>query len=165
MRAFLEQEYTAPPTPKCLNRNTFLPDELSYQDIQQQPTLLMIAYARGLQYWAEKLNPPRSLDLCPLTESVVELMETVQEYVTFNHWDVVQGLGVIHLGSTSKWPQTTLFSCMLSPLVDGQDFMEATPHTTSPIAEEDVTRCTTPPSETEREGWYLLVVTASVGLT
>ena len=56
MRAFLEQEYTAPPTPKCLNRNAFLPDELSYQDIWQQPTLLTVAYARGLQYWAEKLN-------------------------------------------------------------------------------------------------------------
>ena len=47
MRAFLEQEYTVPFAPKCLNRNAFLPDELSYQDVQQQPTLLMVAYARG----------------------------------------------------------------------------------------------------------------------
>ena len=52
---------------------------------------------------------------------------------------------------------------MLSLLVEGQDFMEATSHTTSPIAEEDLTRCTTPPSETERESWYLLVITTSVG--
>ena len=41
--------------------------------------------------------------------------------------------------------------------------MEATTHTSSPIAEEDVTRCPTPPSETERESWYLLAVTASMG--
>ena len=41
--------------------------------------------------------------------------------------------------------------------------METTTHTASPIAEEDVTRCTTPPSGTERENWYLLVITASVG--
>ena len=102
IRAFLEQEYTVPPIPKCLFRNTFLRNELSYQDIWQQLTLLMIAYARGLQYWAEKL--PRHLDLCPLAGSVVELMETVQEYVTFDHWDVVQGLGAVHLGSTSQWP-------------------------------------------------------------
>ena len=156
IRAFLEQEYTVPPTPKCLNRNAFLLDELSYQDIWQQQTLLMIAYTRGLQYWAEKLNLPRSLDLCPLAASVVELMEMVQEYVTFNHWDVVQG-------SISWWPQTTLFSHVLSLLVEGLDFMEATTHTASPIAEEDLTRCTTPPSETERESWYLLVITASVG--
>ena len=163
IRAFLEQEYTAPPTPKCLNRNTFLPDELSYQDVWQWPTLLTIAYARGLQYWVEKLNPPRSPCLCPLAGSVVELREMVQEYVTFNHWDVVQGLGVIHLGSTSQWPWTTLFSCILSLPVEGQDFMETTTHTTSPFAEEDVTRCTTPLSETERESWYLLVITTSVG--
>ena len=104
MRAFLEQEYTAPPTLKCLSTNAFLLDELSHQDIWQKPTLLMIAYARGLQYWAEKFNLPRSLDLQPSAESVVELRETVQEYVTFDHWDVVQGLGAIHLGSTSQWP-------------------------------------------------------------
>ena len=48
MRAFFEQEYTVPPAPKCLSRNAFLLDELSYQDVQQQPTLLMIAYTRGL---------------------------------------------------------------------------------------------------------------------
>ena len=101
MRAFLEQEYTVPPTPKCLNRNAFLLDELSYQDVHQQLILFMVAYARGLQYWAEKLNPPESPDLHPLTESVVELRETVQEHVTFTNWDVVQGLGSIHLGSTS----------------------------------------------------------------
>ena len=163
MRASLEQEYIVPPAPKCLNRNAFLLDELSYQDIQQQPTLLMVAYARGLQYWAEKFNLPRSLDFHPLAGSVVELREMVKEHVTFNHWDVVQGFGVIHLGSTNWWPQTTLFSCMLSPPVEGQDFMETTTHTASPVAEEDMTRCTTPPSGTERENWYLLVITASVG--
>ena len=117
MRAFLEQEYTTPPAPKCLSRNTFLPDELSYQDIWQQPTLLTVAYARGLQYWAEKLKPPRSPDLHPLAGSVVEMRETVQEYVTFNHWDVVQGLGVIHLGPTSHWPKppclATYCHCLL----------------------------------------------------
>ena len=102
------------------------------------------------------------------SESSVSDVETwlewqAQQLVTFNHWDVVQGLGVIHLGSTSRWPQTTLFSHMLSPPVAGQDFMETTTVTASPIAEEDVTRCTTPLSGTERENRYLLVVTASVG--
>ena len=163
MRASLEQGYTVPPVPKCLNGNAFLLDELSYQDVWQQPTLLTVAYARGLQYWVEKLNLPRSLNLHPLAGSVVELRETVQEYVTFDQWDVVQGLGVIHLGSTSQWPQATLFSCMLSLLVEGQDFLETAPHTASPVAEEDMTRCTTPPSGTKRESRYLLVITASVG--
>ena len=122
----------------------------------------MVAYARGLQYWAEKLNLPESPYLHPLAGSVVELRETVQEHVTFTNWDVVWGLGMIHLGSTSQWPQTTLFSHMLSLPVEGQDFMETTTHTASPIAEKDAARCTTPASGTEQENWYLLVVTASV---
>ena len=41
--------------------------------------------------------------------------------------------------------------------------METTTHTTSPIADEDVARCTTLPSGTERENQYLLVITASIG--
>ena len=56
MRAFLEEKYTAPPTPKCLNQNAFFPDELAYQDIWQQLNLLMVAYSRGLQYWVENLK-------------------------------------------------------------------------------------------------------------
>ena len=128
MRASPKQQYTTPPAPKCLSRNAFIPDELSYQDVCQQLTLLMVTYARGLQYWVEKLNLPRSPDLCPLVGSIVELRENVQVHVTFNHWDVVQGLGAIHWGSMSQWPQTTLFNCLLRPPVEGPDFTEATPH-------------------------------------
>ena len=117
----------------------------------------------SFQYWVEKLNPPGSPDLCPLAGSIAELRETVQEYVTFSYWDVVQGLGVIHLGSTSRWPQTTLFSHMLSLPVEGQDFMETTIHTTSSAAEEDMARCLTPPSGTEKENMYLFVITTCVG--
>ena len=44
--ALLEQGYTVPPAPKYLNRNAFLLDEFPYQDVWQQPTLLMVAYTR-----------------------------------------------------------------------------------------------------------------------
>ena len=158
MRASIGQEYTATPAPKCLSRNAFLPDELSYQEVWQQLTLLTVAYARGLQYWAENHNLPRSPDLCPLAGSTVELRETLQEHATFNHWNVVQGLGVIHLGSTSRWPQITLFSRMLSLPDEEQDFVEVTTHTASPVAEEDAAGCSTSLLGTERENWYLLVV-------
>ena len=77
MRAFPEQEYTVHPAPKCLDRNAFLLDELSYQDIWQQPVILMIAYARGLQYWAKELILLESPDFCPLEGGVVELREAV----------------------------------------------------------------------------------------
>ena len=67
-RAFLGQDFIAPPTPKCLNRNAFLPDNLSYQDMWQQPFLLTVTYARGLQYWAEKLNLPEGMTSTPWWE-------------------------------------------------------------------------------------------------
>ena len=163
MRASPNQQYTALPAPKCLRRNAFILDELSYQDVHQQPTLLTVTYARGLLYWVEKLNPPRSPDLCHLVGSIVELREAMQEHVTFNHWDIVQGLGAIHLGSTSRWPQTTLFSCILRLPAEGQDFIEATTPTTLSTAEEDTTRCTMLPPRTEGGDGYLFVVTTSVG--
>ena len=76
-RTFLGQEYTAPPAPRCLNQNAFLLDKLSYQDMWQQPFLLTVAYARGLQYWAEKLNLLESPGFCPLVGSIVELTSGV----------------------------------------------------------------------------------------
>ena len=78
MRTLLEPGYTVPPTLRSLDRNAFLPDDLSYQDMQQKLALLMIAYARSLQYWAEKQSLPRSRNLRPLAESVVELREVVK---------------------------------------------------------------------------------------
>ena len=74
MRTLLEPGYTAPPTLRSLDRNAFLPDDLSYQDMWQKPALLMMAYVRSLQYWAEKQSLPRSQNLCPLAESVIELL-------------------------------------------------------------------------------------------
>ena len=73
MRASHEQGYTAPLATWSLNRNTFLPEKFAYQDVQQQPALLNITYARSLQYWAEEHNPPRNPDFCPLAESIREL--------------------------------------------------------------------------------------------
>ena len=67
------QGYITPPAPKCLTQNEFLPDELSYQDVQQQPFLLTVAYAQGLQYLVERLNPPVDPDFCPLARNVLEL--------------------------------------------------------------------------------------------
>ena len=66
MRASPNQQYTAPPAPKCHNRIAFILDELSYQDICQQPTLLTVAYARDLQYWVEKLNHQEVQTFAPL---------------------------------------------------------------------------------------------------
>ena len=160
MRASLESEYITPPAPKSLNRNAFLLNELSCQDVWQQLALLTITYARSLQYWAEKVSPLRSPDLHPLAGSVVELREMVREYVVFNHWDVVQDLGATHLEPTHCQPHATLFSHVLSLLGEEQEQREATTHA---AMEEDMTRCITLPSRMERENQYLLLITTSVG--
>ena len=104
MRTLLEPGYTTPPAPRSFDRNAFLPDDLSYQDVQQKLALLTVTYARSLQYWVEKQSLPRHWNLHPLAESVIELQEVVKEYVTFNHQDVICGLG------TDEEPQATFFS-------------------------------------------------------
>ena len=45
IRASPEQGFTMPLAPWGLNRSTFLQEKLTYQDVQQQPALLTIAYA------------------------------------------------------------------------------------------------------------------------
>ena len=106
-RVFPGQGYMAPPASKCLTQNVFLPDELSYQDVWQQPFPLTVAYAQGLLYWVERLNLPVDPDFHPLVRSVIELRERVKEHVVFSKQDIVQGLERIDPGTTSQWPQTT----------------------------------------------------------
>ena len=90
------------PVPKCLTKNVFLPNDPSYQYVQQQPLLLTMAYVQVLQYWAEKFRPQAHPDYCPLVMSVMELMQCVKEHVTFYKWDILQGLQRIAL-ETVNW--------------------------------------------------------------
>ena len=106
-QALLDQGYTAPPAPRCLAWNVFLPDDLSYQDVWQQSFLLTLAYVQGLQYWAEEFNLPDSLDFCPLACNVLELRERVKEHVILSKQDVIRGLGQINPGNTTQWTQTS----------------------------------------------------------
>ena len=71
------QESSTPPAPRSLNRGAFLPKRLEYQDVRWQLALLTIAYCRCLQHWAERHNLPKSLDFCPLAESVRELSQAM----------------------------------------------------------------------------------------
>ena len=114
MRTLLEWGYIVPPILRSLDRNTFLPSDLSYQDMWQKPALLTMAYARSLQHWAEKQSLPRSWDLCPLAESVIKLQETVKEYVSLIYLDIIWDLGVTDEESPSHETQATIFSCVLS---------------------------------------------------
>ena len=169
-RVFLGQDYTVPPVPRCLTWNMFLPDELSYQDVQQQPFLLTVAYAQGLQYLAEKLNPPENPDFHPLARSVIEFRERVKEHIMFTKWDIIWGLGRVNPMATSQWLQTssTSFRRMEPPLGDesveqNTSFMEAAVQTTSQaMSGVELTRPITPSDRTEEEKWYILVITAAI---
>ena len=130
-QVFLGQGYTAPPAPKYLTWNVFLPDGLSYQDVQQQPFLLTMAYAQGLQYWVERLNLPVDPGFHPLARSVLELRERVKEHIIFTKQDIIQGLGRIDPGTTSQWPQPT-------PTYLGRADSPLSPHVT--ISERRYTR-------------------------
>ena len=162
MRTLLEPGYTAPPTPRSLDRNAFLPDDLSYQDVQQKLALLTMAYARSLQYWAEKQSPLESWNLHPLAESVIELWEMVKEYVTLNYLDIIQDLGATDEESPSHEPQATIFSCVLPPPRQEQELRRTTTYVASLAAERDMAEYTASPAKTERENPCLLLVTTSV---
>ena len=157
------------PIPKCLNRNAFLPNDLSYQDVWQQLFLLTVAYSRGLQYWVEKLSPPDGSDFCLLAGSVIELREMVKEYIVITNWDLLWDLEKVDPRAMNQLPQTNLSRRVIMPLGDEPNktnigFTEATTQTIS-LAETDTEpiRHTTPPVGVEGENQYLLVVTALIG--
>ena len=168
-RAFPGQDFTAPPAPKCLNRNAFLPNDLLYQDVWQQPFLLTVAYARGLQYWVEKLNLPEGSNFCLLAGSVIELREMVKEHVVFTNWDHLRDLGRVDPRAMNQWPQTSSSCGIMPPLGDeprepDTSFTEATTQTISlAMTNTKPIRHTIPPVGAEGENQYLLVITASIG--
>ena len=157
MRTLLEPEYTVPHTLRSHDRNAFLPDELSYQDVWQQLAPLTITYARSLQYW-EKQSLLRSQNLRPLAESVIELQEAVKEYVTFNHQDIVRGLGATRIESPRHEP---IFSHVLSSPSEEQEVRRATTYAASPIAKKRYGQVYCPTSQ-NREGEPLSVIPHSL---
>ena len=124
---------------------------------------------RGLQYWAEKFTLLESLHFCPLAGSVVELREAIIEHIVFTNWDLLWDLERVNLGAMNQWPQTSSSSRVEPPLGNepsklDTSFAEATAQTASPaVANVEPIGCITPLVGMERENWYLLVITASIG--
>ena len=158
LRASPEQVYTAPPAPQVLDRGTFHPEKFAYQDVRQQPILLMIAYARCLQHWVEKHNLPKNPDFCPWVECMRELQQTVWEFVNITYRDVMQGLEIekceaSHLGAT-------IFSRVLANLIDEPRVVEDPPCQESPPPKDEAIWCASPPQGLEQCERYVLVVTS-----
>ena len=71
-----EANLQTPPTPPCLGRCRFVPQEK------------VVAYARGLQHWVEEINPPAGGGQCLLAEGIKELREEVKWYLSFSNEEV-----------------------------------------------------------------------------
>ena len=71
----------------------------------QQPFLLTVTYARGLQYWAEKLNLPDGSNFHPMMGSVIELKEMIKEHIVFSNGDLLWDLGGLTRGLQTKGPK------------------------------------------------------------
>ena len=57
----INDDYSAPPAPKCIHQKEFLPPpnlKFSSQDFRKGQSYNTLAYAQALQYWAEKASPP-----------------------------------------------------------------------------------------------------------
>ena len=156
-KVFLGQDYTPPPAPQCLTWNAFLPNELSYQDVWQQLFFLTIAYTRGLQHWAEKLNLPENPDFHLLVRSVIQLRKMVEEQIMFTDWDIFWDLERVDPEAMSQWPQPSLSHLgRMEPPLDNQPgkknicFMETATQTASlAMTDVELTRHITPPDRTE----------------
>ena len=148
-------------SPWVLNRGAFHLEELTYQDVRQQPVLLMIAYARCLQHRVEKNHPPKNPDFCPWAECVRELWQTVWEYVNITYRDVMQGLEIEKCEASH--PGMTIFSWLLANPTDEPRIVEDPPCQESPSPKDKAIWCAPPPQGLEQHERHVLVVTSSVG--
>ena len=91
-----------------------------------------------------------------------ELQQTVQEFVNITYQDVMQGLEMEKPGTSHPQLKMTIFSWVLATLVDEQEAIEAPPHPASPLTEDEVLWCTSPPLGIKQSKRYMLVVTSLV---
>ena len=59
------------------------------QDFQLTQPQKTLAYAKALQYWAEKAQPPIPSKPCQLAESMLELWQTMELLTTFTDEEVL----------------------------------------------------------------------------
>ena len=152
-RMFPEEGYSTPRAPQSLNREAYLPDKLTYQDIRWWPVLLTVAYCQCLQHWAEKRNLPENPDFCPLAESVRELRQAIHEFVNITWEDVMKGLKMEE-PEGGHWPSPmTIFSWVLGPLANRQEAEES-----SARPRDRAIECTPPTLRLEQEDQFVLVI-------
>ena len=78
-----------------LDRDQFLPlpdMQFGSQDFQLTQPQKTLAYAKALQYWAEKAQLPIQSEPCQLAESVLELWQMMEPLTTFTDKDILEDI-------------------------------------------------------------------------
>ena len=94
---WVKNDHQALPALPCLCEKDFLlpPDSIfACQDIWEIQHEKMVAYARALQFWAEKVNLPTRDQPHLLAGSMIELWEEMKYYLSFSNKDVFQGMAL-----------------------------------------------------------------------
>ena len=92
------------PAPHPLDRDCFLPiQDMQFggQDFWLKHPQKTLAYAKALQHWAEKAQPPTPGKPCQLAESVLELQCVMDPMMTFTNEEVLEDV------QPSNWVRIT----------------------------------------------------------
>ena len=94
---WVENYHQASLASPCLHWKSFLPppnSKFTCQDIRELQQEKTVAYAKALQFWMGKANPPTQGQPCLLAGSAVELREEMKYYVSFTDEDVFSGMAL-----------------------------------------------------------------------
>ena len=91
-----------------------LTPKFTYRDIRELQWKKTVAYAKALQFWAEKANLPTQGQPCLLVGSIVELREEMKFSISFTDEDIFSSVALLEefpvtqtKEATSKGPQPT----------------------------------------------------------
>ena len=86
-------DYLAPPAPQSLDHDWFLPiSNISFgrQDYHMKQPQKTLVYAKALQYWVEKAQPPLPDEPHQIVESVLALQRSVEPLTMFTNDEVLE---------------------------------------------------------------------------
>ena len=116
----ISNDYSLPPTLKCINRKAFLPIPdpwMPFQDYREGQPQKTLAYAQALKYWAEKANLPKPDELHLLVRCIHELRWAMRPFTTFTDGAIFRGttmrLGILEEGATEPSMTETTQTPML----------------------------------------------------
>ena len=100
-----KNDYSTPPALECIGKDWFLhplDPRMGSQEFCLGQSKKTLAYAKALQYWAEKAKPLLPGKPHQLTESILELRQAMEPLTTFQDSEVLgddtisHGLEVFH---------------------------------------------------------------------